>query len=110
MCDLQRDAAVFTHFGEHQCPHEYVAEYQGYAFSNHYSHKSKGQYVCVDKHPGRYNNGRSNSNDDQGRLFPVEVRCGTLPCPPYTDLREVKCAVCSWVGIAVKQPQDCKVC
>ena len=111
MCDLERDSAVFAHFGEHECPYGYAAEYVGYAFSSHYSHKSKGEYVCVDKSPDRYSNSRSNSDDNQGRLFPVEARCGTLPCPPYTEYREVKCAVCSWGGTSVKpQAQDCKVC
>ena len=109
VCDLQRDAAVFAHFGEHECPRGYEAEYTGYTFSSLYSHLSKGEYVCIDKQPEGYDNGRGNSNDNEGRLFPVEVRCGTLPCPPYTNQREVKCAMCSWIGTADKRLQDCEV-
>lgn len=28
-------------------------------------------------------------------LYPVEARCGSLKCPPYTEGRELVCAVCS---------------
>ena len=35
------------------------------------------------------------TNDDQSIIYLVEGRCGSLPCPPYVDGREIACAVCS---------------
>ena len=29
------------------------------------------------------------------RFFPVEGRCGSLPCPPYKETKELTCAVCT---------------
>ena len=53
--------------------------------------------MCVDKDPEYYDNGRGTSNDNQARLYPVEYRCGALPCPPYVDYREMLCVQCSKV-------------
>ena len=86
-------------FGSDECPVEYVAVYKGYAFSHHYSHTSKGQYVCVDEMPEGYDNALGGSSHSQAILYPVEVECGSLPCPPYHQNREVRCAQCikiSW--------------
>ena len=64
--------------------------------SNYY-HSSglyfKGEYICVDRTAKARSGSPTNSN--QGRLFPTETECGELPCGPYTQDREVACAVCS---------------
>ncbi len=39
--------------------------------------------------------GSSSSSSSQGSLYPVEARCGSLPCPPYTEYREIVCAQCT---------------
>ena len=48
VCDINRDAATYTHFGSETCPRGFNADYVGYVFSNHYSQVSTGEYVCVD--------------------------------------------------------------
>jgi len=74
------------------CPLGWTPEYNGYLMAEKYDHKHS-QYVCVDKSmipvPG------SGSNCDGTRLYPVEGRCGTLPCPPYKHGKELTCAVCT---------------
>lgn len=37
----------------------------------------------------------STSSYSQGLLYPVETRCGALPCPPYTQYRESTCSQCT---------------
>ena len=56
-----------------------------------------------------YNNGRGTSNDNQARLYPVEIECGSLPCPPFTQDRELQCAQCSFVGVNDTRPVNCEV-
>ena len=53
----------------------------------------KGEYICVDRQANARSGSPTSSN--QGRLFPTETECGTLPCGPYTSNREVSCAVCA---------------
>jgi len=36
------------------------------------------------------------NHDHNGLLFhSVEGRCGSLPCPPYEETKELTCAVCT---------------
>ena len=54
--------------------------------------RDKGEYVCVDRSPERAPGGVNHNND---RWYPTEWECGTLPCPPFTQNREITCVVCS---------------
>ena len=51
------------------------------------------QYICVDNVlkpvPG------SSANKQGLLLYFVEGQCGSLPCPPYDNTRELSCAVCT---------------
>lgn len=96
MCENRAASVTFTHFGNLSCPHGYQPDFTGFTFSNYYGQK-KGEYVCVDMNAEGFPNYRSSSNDNQGRLASTEFRCGTLPCPPFTDYREVPCVQCSKV-------------
>ena len=60
-----------------------------YYGSGHY----RSQYTCIDValQPA---NGSSPTNHDGLLFFFVEGLCGSLPCPPYDETRELSCAVC----------------
>ena len=87
--------------GSNACPVGYMMDYSGFLFANRYHTSSslgnhyRSQYVCIDFTPQYYYNGRSNSDDNYGRLYPVEIKCSGIPCPPYRAHREVTCAQCS---------------
>ena len=94
MCEVDYAITSYTVFGSNECPKEYVTAYTGYTFSHHYSHTSKGQYVCVDEQPEGYDNTLGGSSHSQAILYPVDLVCGSLPCPPYHQNREIMCAQC----------------
>jgi hypothetical protein len=78
--------------GTQACPTGWTPEYAGYLMSTHYTQQG-GQFVCVDANPvGRPGSGLGAN----GHLwYPTEAECGSLPCLPYVQDREVTCAVCS---------------
>ena len=74
MCENVGSSSTFTLYGNATCPSGYATDFVGYVFSTyHGSYHRKGDFICVDRNPEAYNNGRGNSNDDQGRLYPVEI-------------------------------------
>ncbi len=78
--------------GTHSCPSDWTKQYDGYLMSMHYKHAG-GEWLCVDRTP----TGRTGSfaNHDGYLWYPTEAECGSLPCPPYVQNREVTCAVCT---------------
>jgi hypothetical protein len=79
--------------GRTSCYGDWHLEYNGYLMSGHYTHKSATEFVCVDKTPDSVPGSRANKD---GKLFYfVEAVCGSLPCPPYVDGREMACVVCT---------------
>ncbi|XP_035686192.1 short-chain collagen C4-like isoform X2 [Branchiostoma floridae] len=75
------------------CPTGWTQEYDGYLMAGHYNHPGAKEYVCVDEQPEAVTGGQANDN---GALFyPVEARCGSLPCPNYVEGRELTCVVCT---------------
>ena len=96
MCENRAARVTYTHFGNLTCPRGYQPEFVGFAFSNYYSHK-KGEYVCIDVDAEGFPNSRGSSNDDEGIIVSVEFQCGSLPCPPFYNNREVPCVQCSKV-------------
>ena len=79
--------------GKNKCKKGWTKEYNGYLMSGHYTHKAGKEYICVDKTAEKIKN--SQANKDGALLYPVEAVCGSLPCPPYTDGREMTCVVCT---------------
>ncbi|XP_019637179.1 PREDICTED: uncharacterized protein LOC109479634 [Branchiostoma belcheri] len=75
------------------CPRGWSKEYSGYLMSEHYSHNSNKNFICVDGAP-QLREG-SSANFDGALLHLVEARCGSLPCGPYIDGYELTCVVCT---------------
>lgn len=68
-------------------------EYQGYLMSANHGYSGPYNHICMDGEPEFLPNGSANNN--QHILYLVEARCGSLPCPPYVQGRELACVVCS---------------
>ena len=78
--------------GRFTCPNNWTREYYGYLMAERYNHQ-RSTFECVDVSPETRNGGQSNHN---GAVFyPVEPRCGSLPCPPYEEQKEMTCVVCT---------------
>ncbi|XP_014668859.1 PREDICTED: uncharacterized protein LOC106810100 [Priapulus caudatus] len=75
------------------CPPSWSLEYHGYLMSSHELHKGRSNFVCVDEDPEVNLSG--DGNEDGGLWYPVEAKCGSLPCPNYVNGREITCAVCT---------------
>ena len=96
VCENRGISSTFTLFGKDVCPEGYVADYTGYGFaSRHGSSYQKTNYFCLDSKPQEYSR-RTGTNYNHGIVWPMEAACGTLPCPPYTQNREILCAQCSY--------------
>ena len=79
---------------KYTCPKNWTTEYYGYLMAerNHRNHY-RSQFTCVDELLKRII-GTSHSHD--GLLFHfVEGQCGSLPCPPYEETKELTYAVCT---------------
>ena len=82
---------TFTQFGSPDCPQGYVEEYSGYVFASSYQGSNyKTSHICVDRNPSYFRSGSGH-----GIVYPVETECGSLPCPPYVQDRELVCVQCS---------------
>ena len=68
-------------------------EYTGYMVSGYQGRPSPSDYVCVDADPEFIFRGDAETLGH--RLYLVEAICGTLPCLPYVNYRELACSVCS---------------
>ncbi|XP_045176520.2 short-chain collagen C4-like [Mercenaria mercenaria] len=76
-----------------QCHTGWHLEYTGYLMTVSSGHPAAGEYICMDGHPESILHGSANTNGNV--LYLVEAVCGTLPCLPYVDGRELTCSVCS---------------
>ncbi|XP_013396502.1 uncharacterized protein LOC106163457 [Lingula anatina] len=74
------------------CPAGWTTEYNGYLVSNRDDY-ARTEFVCLDEAPEVVAGGHENK--DGALIYPAEVKCGSLPCPPYVDGRELTCVVCS---------------
>ncbi|XP_020912364.1 short-chain collagen C4 [Exaiptasia diaphana] len=77
----------------YECPAGWSKEYWGYLMSSEYRHNSQKDFICVDKDPEVIKGSVHNHNG--ALLYTVEGRCGSLPCLPYVEGRELTCAVCT---------------
>ena len=75
-----------------QCPDGWTTEYAGYLVSEANVDKNRSNYICWDEAPEVAAGG---FNKNQTVIYPVEVKCGTLPCLDYISGRELTCVVCS---------------
>jgi hypothetical protein len=79
--------------GRTECYPGWHAEYSGYLMTGYYGMAAASEYICVDGDPDTLLN--SQPSHDGVHLGFVEGRCGSLPCPPYVDGRELPCVVCT---------------
>ncbi|XP_045163699.2 uncharacterized protein LOC123528018 [Mercenaria mercenaria] len=80
--------------GSSNCPNDYNLQYSGYLMAGHYGHTAPSDYLCVDDNPEIIERGYQNNNGYL--LYFVQAKCGSLPCGPYVNNREITCAVCSF--------------
>ena len=93
VCRTQRSASLMIP-GRTSCFSGWTLEYAGYLAANWIGTGSyTSNFVCVDGHPEVLDGG--GTNDDQGLVYNVVAKCGSLPCPPYVDGLELACVVCS---------------
>ncbi len=79
--------------GRNLCPKGWKTEYQGYLMSPHYGHKGRSTAVCVDADAEGFP--RSSADKNGNLWYTIQASCGSLPCGPYVNGRELTCAVCS---------------
>lgn len=68
-------------------------EYTGYIMANYHGHAGPHNHICVDSEPEFVPNGGEYKLHHI--LYLMEAQCGSLPCPPYVQGRELACVVCS---------------
>ena len=92
VCYVGQRSTVFMLPAKYRCPFGWTTEYYGYLMAERWTHY-RSQFTCVDSALRAAVGSGSNHN---GMVFyPVEGRCGSLPCPPYDQSKELTCAVCT---------------
>ena len=92
VCYVSTRSAKIMIPGTYKCPSSWNEEFHGFLMSAHYSHH-RATFECVDADAKKALAGHANAN---GALFYfVEPRCGSLPCPPYEQEKELSCVVCT---------------
>ena len=75
-----------------QCEPSWTTEYIGYLSADSSVHQ-RTEFVCMDGEAEPVTNSITNRN---GALFyPAVGKCGSLPCLPYINDKELLCAVCT---------------
>ena len=77
--------------GTRSCPSGWSKAYDGFIMGNWHTHVNSNEAICVDQNPLAYGN---NGNQNGGLLYTVEFDQGS-GAVPYTNQREVTCAVCT---------------
>ena len=93
VCYVRSRGSMLMMPARNDCPSGWTEEYHGYLMTEHHSHKKSRDFICVDEN-AEYVPG-SAANNNGALLYTVEGRCGSLPCLPYIDARELTCAVCT---------------
>ena len=81
--------------GRNKCPNGWTLEYDGYLMSAHYGHTGRTQAVCVDKDADGVPGSISDDGGSSMLWYTIQASCGSLPCGPYVQGREITCAVCT---------------
>ena len=94
VCHVSNRTAVYMVPAKYTCPSGWTKEYYGYLMSSYNgADRHRLQYTCMDT---AFKSVNGSSADQNGLLFFfVEGRCGSLPCPPYDNTKELSCAVCT---------------
>ena len=92
VCHISNRNAVYMVPAKYTCPSGWTREYYGYLMAERHTHR-RSQYICVDT---ALKSVTGSSADKNGLLFYfVEGRCGSLPCPPYDNTKELSCVICT---------------
>jgi len=92
VCHVSNRTAVYMVPAKYTCPIGWTREYYGYLMAEYYN-DHRLEYICVDS-AFKIVLGSLSSNSGMLLHF-VEGRCGSLPCLPYDNTRELSCAVCT---------------
>ena len=93
VCRSRRRVSAMMVPARQDCVPGWHREYFGYLMSGRYNQAAASQFVCVDREPESV---PGSVSDQNGKLFYfVEGICGSLPCPPYENNREITCSVCT---------------
>ena len=94
VCYTSNHSAVYMVPAKYTCPSGWTRQYYGYLMAEaNDGTRHHTQYSCVDT---EFKSVNGMSVDKNGLLlYFVEERCGSLPCPPYDNTRELSCAVCT---------------
>ena len=93
VCYVPNRTALYMIPAKYICPAGWTTEYYGYLLSERSLYHHRSQYLCVDRAMITV---IGSIQDHNGLLLcTVEGRCGSLPCPPYDETRELTCAVCT---------------
>ena len=92
VCHVSNRTAVYMVPAKYTCPSGWTREYYGYLMAEWYD-DYRSQFVCVDNAlkqvPGKP------TYDGGWQIHFIEGRCGSLPCPPYDETKELSCAICT---------------
>ena len=91
VCYVTQRSTVYMVPAKYTCPSGWTREYYGYLMCEEHVHHPT-QFTCIDI---AFKSVGSSADQDGMEFFFVEGRCGTLPCPPYDNTRELSCAVCT---------------
>jgi hypothetical protein len=92
VCSSERSTTLMIP-ARKNCYPGWTLEYYGYLVSAAATHYNGYENVCLDGEPDFLDHGAK--SDDEHVFHLVEGHCGSLPCPPYVDGRELACVVCS---------------
>ena len=94
VCHVSNRTAVYMVPAKYTCPTGWTNEYYGYLMAGYHSGRyHRIQFTCMDIAFKPVTG--SSANKDGLTFYFVEGRCGSLPCPPYDNARELSCAVCT---------------
>ena len=93
VCYVPTHTAKIMIPGTYICPNAWTLEYYGYLMAERFNHH-RSTFECMDKTPEVANSGHR--NHDGALFYHVEPRCGSLPCPPYDQQKEMSTKV--WNG------------
>ena len=92
VCYVSERETVLMIPGKYTCPQNWVREYYGYLMAERHNHH-RSTFECMDVDAETEISGRDSR--DGALFYHVEPRCGSLPCPPYEEEKEMTCAVCT---------------
>ena len=93
VCFVKLRGSMLMMPARNDCPSDWTEEYHGYLMTALHNHRHSSDFVCVDGDP-EYVSG-SHADKNGALLYAVEGVCGSLPCLPYVNGRELTCAVCT---------------